>query len=59
MKTKMKKSYISPEFTEHLADTGQIIALSRDDEKATRDDSLIKGFNDWDNIWGNNNDEKD
>ena len=47
----MKKTYIAPEFTQYVADTQNIIAVSL--KPGLADDSvvLVKENNDW-NIWG-------
>ena len=51
----MKKVYIAPEFTQYLADTQNIIALSLKTIPADDSNALVKE-NDW-NIWGEEEEE--
>ena len=47
----MKKIYMTPALMAQQVLTGGLIALSLMEGKATGDDALIKGSNDWENIW--------
>ena len=48
----MKNIYIRPEFTVLLAQTEQIVALSLQGGKADNSDALVKGTDESDIIWG-------
>lgn len=53
----MKKTYFAPALETVYVQTQNMMALSIGDGKADGSDVLVKGANDWDNIWGGNDDD--
>lgn len=52
----MKKTYFAPALETVYVQTQNMMALSIGG-KADDSDVLVKGANDWDNIWGGNDDD--